>query len=337
MSGRGPRVIRNDTNAMATVHHAKGVATVIRLSKSPTIKTCQLCGRGPLIRFEVPDSAVLWRCDDCELYQYGHLVDQRAYESDYHAGYARRRTQKIRSAKIRLSRLLPLVAFREESVAESIPNRDRQRRRLSNIARLRLTEPTGKSAPSLLEVGCSVGCTLEAATQLGWHATGVDISQDAVDLCRSFDLNAHHVGPLELPFPDHSFDVVASWHVIEHVKDVRETLREWRRVLKPGGLMMLETPDASCPKVRRMGSRYRKFWAPEHTYTFTPKNLAEFVQKAGMNLLQAPTVRQLSHLQLTDALYGTMYQSYMSLRRLAGVGKAFQLVAQRPLKETHAV
>lgn len=181
----------------------------------------------------------------------------------------------------------------------------------------------------MLEIGCSVGCTLEAAERIGWQATGVDISREAVRHCRSLNLNALHVGPLELPFPDATFDVVAAWHVIEHVRDVRETLQEWSRVLKPGGLMMLETPDASCRKARRMGSRYRKFWAPEHTYTFTKANLTEFLRLAGMSVVSAPRVRQLSHLPPGEALYGTIYQSYMGLRHIAGIGKAFQLIARR--------
>lgn len=278
---------------------------MIRLLAPAKSLHCQLCGGGDLVRFEIPGSSVLWRCDACELYQFGQLVDQEAYEADYHSGYERRRASKVRTAKVRLGRLLPSVKQMMKSLA-------------------------GRP-PALLEISSSVGCTLEAAEAFGWKATGVDVSEDTVRLCQDRGLDCHHVGPLKLPFEDQSFDIIASWHVIEHVGDVRETLGEWLRVLRPGGIMMIETPDASSPKVRRLGQRYRKFWAPEHTYTFTPDNLAAFVTECGFEVMKVPRVAAVHRPNPSDALYATLYQSYHSARALAGIHKAFQLVARRPL------
>jgi ubiquinone/menaquinone biosynthesis C-methylase UbiE len=132
-----------------------------------------------------------------------------------------------------------------------------------------------------------------------------------------------------LPFPDSSFDVLTAWHVIEHVADVERTLADWFRVLRPNGVLALETPDASSPIVRLRGSSYRKFWAPEHTYTFTPSTLAEFMQRAGFELLRRPAFGRLASLSAGMTAYTVAYQSYHGLRKAAGINKAFQLFARR--------
>ena len=262
----------------------------------PNENTCQLCGHRPLTEFVVPNKTVLWLCEKCELYQYGHLVDDSAYASEYHHGYERHRDQKLRTAMVRLNRIAPQVHSK---------------------------------APRLLDVGCSVGCTVEAANKRGWHGVGVDLSKDAVARCNRNGLECYVTDGVKLPFDDQSFDVLTSWHVIEHVANVEETLTEWQRVLRPGGVMALETPDATSPKVRRLGSKYRKFWAAEHTYTFSPQNLGEFVERAGFELLSRPVVGRLADLPATSTCYALVYQAYHGLRRIAGVHKAFQIFARR--------
>ncbi len=101
---------------------------------------------------------------------------------------------------------------------------------------------------------------IEAAINRGWDAAGIDVSASAVEFCRKRNLPCRLVDGNVLPFPDGSFDMLTAWHVIEHVADVEKTLADWFRVLRPNGVLALETPDASSPIVRLRGSSYRKFW-----------------------------------------------------------------------------
>jgi 2-polyprenyl-3-methyl-5-hydroxy-6-metoxy-1,4-benzoquinol methylase len=259
---------------------------------------CQLCA-GDLEAFVVPGRLSLWRCTACGLYQNGEMPPSEAYEGDYHAGYSRKREAKLRTATIRINR----------------------------IARLIKAKPN--SAFRLLDIGASVGCTLEAAKNRGWRAEGVDVSEQAVEYCCSLGLECRAIDGECLPFDDDRFDVVTAWHVIEHVRDVRETLAEWRRVLRPGGVLALETPDAECLKVRRRGAAYTRFWAPEHTYTFTRATLVEFVRQAGFEILKAPFTGKLSDLSPSLAAYAGLYQSHVAVRTALGVHKAFQIFARR--------
>ncbi|MCA9107731.1 MAG: class I SAM-dependent methyltransferase [Planctomycetales bacterium] len=270
---------------------------------------CELCDQGPLEPFDVPGSTMLQYCPHCELYQQGRMVEKDAYEDEYHAGYDKHRPHKVRTARLRLNRIASLLEDRRSA--------------------------------RLLEIGCSVGATLEAAVQRGWDAVGVDVSESAVAACRERGFSAEVVGPLDLPFDSHSFDVVCAWHVIEHVQDVRTTLREWSRVLRPGGLLVIETPDANCPKAKRLGPKYRKFWAPEHTYTFSQQSLERFFIEAGLDIETAAAIGDWSGLSGSDRMHAVINRSYHLMRRVAGVEKAFQLFGRRrqvvaPASSRHA-
>jgi 2-polyprenyl-3-methyl-5-hydroxy-6-metoxy-1,4-benzoquinol methylase len=251
----------------------------------------------------------MWRCPRCKLYQHGRLAGPEAYRLSYHNVYVGRRFRKLRTASIRLNRI---AACLDSASPEASP-------------------------PRLLDVGCSLGFTVEAAAGRGWNAQGVDISQEAVDFCRRRQLDCRLTDSLELPFEDGSFDVLTAWHVIEHVADVSRTLAEWRRVLRPGGLMILETPNSSSLKVKLLGVRYRRFWAKEHVYTFRPSNLIPFVTRAGLEVLRQPLFGPLGHLAFPQAAYTVAYQAHKGLLAVSSLAKAFQLFCRRPGAQMPAI
>jgi SAM-dependent methyltransferase len=94
----------------------------------------------------------------------------------------------------------------------------------------------------ILDAGCGSGRTLDELARYG-HASGVDISADAVATAKSRGYHDVRLGPIEqLPFEDASFDLVTCLDVVEHTPDDRRSLGELRRVTRPGGLMLVTVP-----------------------------------------------------------------------------------------------
>lgn len=94
----------------------------------------------------------------------------------------------------------------------------------------------------ILDVGCGTGYNLQHLQRYG-KARGVDMSEHALEFCRRRGLQSvslHTAG--ELPFGDQNFDLLTAFDVIEHIPDDRAALTEFRRVLRPGGWLLIYTP-----------------------------------------------------------------------------------------------
>jgi SAM-dependent methyltransferase len=242
----------------------------------------------------------MWYCSHCGLYPKGRVAAADEYNDDYcvHLGYSApgRCRRKLSTATVRLGRIAKLVQT---------------------------------DSPRSLDVGCSLGYSVEAACRFGWNGHGVDISHDAIRHCRDRGLKCQVVAGVQLPYPDGYFDVLTAWHVIEHVGDVTETLAEWARVLRPDGVLALETPDSDCLKLKLRGGTYSRFWALGHTYTFNRRNLTSFAENAGLTVVAAPFFADSACLKPREFAYATVYQFLKETQRVIGMHKAFQLFCRR--------
>jgi SAM-dependent methyltransferase len=97
----------------------------------------------------------------------------------------------------------------------------------------------------VLEIGSGHGSMLQWLLSQGLEAKGVEISQDRIEESRRLygHLPITEVSGITLPFADHSFDLVVSFDVFEHIADSDAHLREVTRVLAPGGWYLLQTPN----------------------------------------------------------------------------------------------
>jgi SAM-dependent methyltransferase len=94
----------------------------------------------------------------------------------------------------------------------------------------------------ILDVGCGTGANLLMLSKYG-DAEGVDISEDALAFCRERGLDKVKLGAAEdLPYDDGTFDLVTAFDVVEHMDDDLAGLKEMRRVLRPGGRVLLFVP-----------------------------------------------------------------------------------------------
>jgi ubiquinone/menaquinone biosynthesis C-methylase UbiE len=95
----------------------------------------------------------------------------------------------------------------------------------------------------VLDFGCGSGLTVQTLTAAGYDALGVDFSPEAIDFGTKKGIAGLSVVSDEnLPFNDASFDAVLCMDVLEHIADEQRALAEMRRVLKPGGALVIMVP-----------------------------------------------------------------------------------------------
>lgn len=124
----------------------------------------------------------------------------------------------------------------------------------------------GKGA-RILEIGSGGGALLHELETRGLEIVGVETSGDRIAEARTQfgDLTIMRVNGVVLPFPDESFDLVLSFDVFEHIPDSDAHLAEVRRVLRPGGWHLLQTPNRWSNTIFET-IRWRSFtrWRADH-------------------------------------------------------------------------
>lgn len=125
---------------------------------------------------------------------------------------------------------------------------------------------------SLLDVGCSVGTFLTVAGQ-AFTATGVEPDPSTSAQARDKGLDVVTGTVAEVAPPPGGFDVATMFHVIEHLGAPRAALRQVRAVLRPGGIVLIETPTIECLWFRYALPHWRQL-IPDHYFFFSRNTLA---------------------------------------------------------------
>ena len=177
-----------------------------------------------------------------------------------------------------------------------LTDRERIQVRLGEVlARIERHEWKGR----LLDVGCGLGFFVETAATHGWDAWGIDLNKPAVDWAREHVTAKVDVGTVaDSGFEDGSFDCVTMFDVIEHLGDPRAELAEVWRVLRPGGLLVLVTPDAGSLVSRALGPHWLEMKrAPEHLHFFSVEGLSKMLSLAGFTAFEWHSIGKITTLR----------------------------------------
>lgn len=147
--------------------------------------------------------------------------------------------------------------------------------------------------PLMLVVGC---INKYPPLGPGWTVTHVDLSDRGIwdaEQGRNVPINVQ-ADMRDLPFPDASVDRVQSWHALEHVNEQggRDTIREFARVLKPGGVLDIRVPDlAILCRTNRIEDRLPLIYGEQgngpdahlnaHQWGYTPRTLTALLKEHG--------------------------------------------------------
>lgn len=143
----------------------------------------------------------------------------------------------------------------------------------------------------LLDIGCAQGFFLFSASKAGYTAKGVELSQDAAEYARKeFGLDVVTNSFEELEFPQDHFDIVTLWQTLEHLPHPLMTLNEVYRILKPGGLVAVSTPNIEALPARVLGKRW---WDVKrlHINQFSTTTLIDVLKNSGFRNTSAASYR----------------------------------------------
>lgn len=183
---------------------------------------------------------------------------------------------------------------------------------------------------SLLDVGCGTGDFLQVAERAGWTIAGTEIAQGAVERAAMKLGSCVLEGDiLSLELPTASYDLVTSYHVIEHLINPVEKLRRCYQLLTPRGALFIETPNIGSVGARIRGARWSQIMPPEHIVYFSTSSLGYALRKAGFDrvviLTSSPQVIE-STQGLPEAAKKVVNVLY-SLAPKIGMGAALQAIA----------
>jgi 2-polyprenyl-3-methyl-5-hydroxy-6-metoxy-1,4-benzoquinol methylase len=200
----------------------------------------------------------------------------------------------------------------------------------------------------LVDIGCSTGAFLERADRAGFSASGVEYSRDSARVAaKRTGLNIETGGIHDCNLALGSIDVITMFDVIEHVPDPAEDLARAFTLLRPGGWLVLSTPniDGLFPRASQPLAKVLNYWphpeAPYHLFQFSVATLGALVTAAGFE--PGPVEHHAIDLAYS---FGTLRTLVKSPKRLAyaaafaplaklgplvGQGDWFYMAARKPL------
>jgi len=118
----------------------------------------------------------------------------------------------------------------------------------------------------ILDIGAGVGDFLSVCKNDGWQTVGIEPSEKAKTIAKSKGVSfVDHLSELE----NHSFDIITMWHVLEHVPDLENQIKELKRLIKPNGTVIIAVPNFNSFDANYYGKYWAAFDVPIHLWHFS--------------------------------------------------------------------
>lgn len=143
---------------------------------------------------------------------------------------------------------------------------------------------SGLKKGNLLDVGAGTGAFLHHMQQQGWQVEGLEPDPSARSRAEKlYQLNLLPSDTLFTLAPG-SKDVITLWHVLEHVHRLQDYMQQLKKLLKPGGHLLIAVPNYTSGDAKRYGAAWAAYDVPRHLYHFSPKAMRQLIQKNGLRL-----------------------------------------------------
>lgn len=233
-----------------------------------TLNTCPVCNGEKLVNsFECPDHFLskevftLQRCSNCDTLLTNPRPDEKSivtyYKSDSYISHSNQSNS-----------LIALIYKQVRSIT--------LKRKMKIIERFAFQ---GK----LLDFGCGTGHFLSRASKSGWNVRGIEPDDTASSQIPK-NLRSYVASSLS-ELTDNDFDVITLFHVLEHVHNLEETLRDLITRLNRNGVLFLALPNYKSADAQKYQTHWAGYDVPRHLYHFNQKSVFHLSKKYGLNIV----------------------------------------------------
>jgi 2-polyprenyl-3-methyl-5-hydroxy-6-metoxy-1,4-benzoquinol methylase len=218
-----------------------------------TALSCRICGNPLRSHFSV-DPWQISVCVKCSFAQVNPEPTSAQLDDIYRASY-----------------------FSKKKYDQSFSQRKEYQRRMALLARF-----THGLKPRVLDAGCGTGDFIGAAKG-SYEMWGREFSDEAVKTAQAAHPECKHrisSGPIEdYDAPPNTFDAITMWDVIEHLWNPHIVVKKLLESLKPGGHLLISTPDIGAPTAKILRRRWAFMTPPEHLSFFSTPSFAELFER----------------------------------------------------------
>ncbi|MFB9052009.1 class I SAM-dependent methyltransferase [Formosa undariae] len=190
--------------------------------------------------------------------------------------------------------------------------------------KLSLINSFSSEEKTLLDVGCGTGDFLQIAKTNGWEACGLEPDVDARQLAINKVGDTVYDPSKMNTLKDHSFDVITLWHVLEHLPNLDSHIENYKRLLKPSGVLIIAVPNFKSYDAQY----YKSFWAafdvPRHLWHFSQTGISRVLGKQQFKVVNTLPM-------IFDAFYVCLLSEKYKSGKMNFV-KAFKIGLQSNLK-----
>lgn len=172
-------------------------------------------------------------------------------------------------------------------------------RSISLRKKLNLINSYTPSSKNLLDIGCGTGDFLQTAQINKWQVSGVEPNREARAIANKKTNNSVLDAENLQDFEAHSFDVITLWHVLEHLPNLEDQVKTFKRLLKKDGTLVIAVPNYKSFDAEYYGNFWAAYDVPRHLWHFNKASISNLVSKENMEVVETKPM-------LFDAFYVSM-------------------------------